>query len=77
MNNWISVDEELPAIGESVILFANGAVQRETFYLDAGDSSDYHIDYFWVNNHKDCTEESYDIVSGQKWMPLPEPPSND
>ena len=75
MNRWISVKDKMPAIGQPIILFANGVVQKETHTLDAGDVSDYHVEYFWVNNHVDCSEESYEIKDNQMWQALPEKPS--
>lgn len=74
MSKWISVDDEMPAIGEHVILYSNGVVQHETHMLDASDDSDMYVSYYWVNNHVDCTEDSFKISDRDMWMPLPEPP---
>lgn len=68
---WISVDERLPSVGETVILFDNGVVQKTLFTLDAGDVSDFVTEYFWSF---DDDEEGVDINDSQYWMPLPEPP---
>jgi len=70
MKGWISVNDQLPAIGQSIILFANGVVQKETHFLDAADNSDC-VEYFWVNNHRDCTEDSFEINNDDMWQPLP------
>ncbi|MEW8048916.1 MAG: DUF551 domain-containing protein [Candidatus Thiodiazotropha sp.] len=74
MSEWISVEDGLPAIGETVILFANGVVQKETFEFDAADTSDYApAEYFW---RRDDLDECPGVQPGQKWIPLPEPPQS-
>lgn len=65
----------MPAVGQQIILFANGVVQEETHYLYEHDPSDWHKHYYWANNHCDCTEDTYEIKNDHKWMPLPEPPN--
>jgi len=74
MDKWTSVEDSLPAIGQPVILFSNGDVQNEIYTLDAGDVSDYETEYFWINNHIDCSEESYKVDPKQYWMALPHRP---
>jgi hypothetical protein len=68
---WISVEDRLPSIGEKVILFANGVVQEEIFVMDEADISDYTTIRFWG---RDDLENCPKVESGQRWMPLPEPP---
>lgn len=69
---WVDVRDELPAIGQRVILFSNGVVQNEIFTLDAGDVSDYSPpEYFWS---RDELEDCPLVEDGQKWMPLPKAP---
>ena len=69
---WISVDEQLPAIGEKVILFANGVVQQEIYTMDEADISDYYSERFWM---RDELEECPKAESGQYWQRLPKPPA--
>lgn len=38
---WHPIEDGLPAIGQTVLLFINRVVQKETFILDSGDTSDY------------------------------------
>lgn len=73
LSGWINVDDMLPAIGQTVILFANGVVQKETYVFDAADVSDYSpLQYFWS---RDDLEECPLVESGQFWMLLPGPPT--
>ena len=68
---WIDVEVQLPAIGQRVILFDNGVVQNDTYYLDAGDVSDYHTEYFWDREDMD---EAVPIKKGQMWIAMPSKP---
>lgn len=69
---WVDVNDELPAIGQRVILFSNGVVQNEIFTFDAADTSDYSPpEYFWS---RDDLDECPSIENGQKWIPLPKAP---
>lgn len=70
---WIDVMDDLPDVGEKVIIFANGVVQEETYIMDAHDLSDYHTEYFW---HRGELEECPKIERWQFWMRLPEPPQD-
>lgn len=72
VRDWVSVDDEIPAIGEKVILFANGVVHQETFELDAADIGDFHTEYFWAC---ECLDEFPKVESGQFWMRLPSKPA--
>ena len=72
LSGWISVDEELPALGEKVLLFANGVVQEEIYTMDEADQSDYYSKRYWS---RDDFEECPFVKSGQFWMRLPEPPA--
>jgi len=71
--SWIDVDEEMPVIGQKVILFANGVVQEEIYMLDAFDNDLYNT-YYWS---RDDLEDCPFVKSGQLWMPLPEPPKDE
>jgi len=68
---WISVKDELPSIGQRVILFANGVVQNELYVLDAHDPSDFHIEYFWA---REDTGDDWKISDDHFWMRMPAPP---
>jgi len=50
---WIRAAIELPAVGQKVILFSNGVVQQEIYFLDAYDPSDLHITYLWAREDLD------------------------
>lgn len=67
---WVDVDDTCPTIGQTVILFANGVVQKETYTLDM-DDNEYGARFFW---HRDELAECPYVESGQKWMPLPTAP---
>jgi len=71
---WRGEDGDMPAIGQKVILFSNGVVQEEIFYLDAHDPSDFHIEYFWA---RDDLEECIEIKASDRWIPLPKAPNVD
>ena len=68
---WVPTKLQLPAVGERVILFGNGVVQQEIYYLDAADKSDFYIEYFWA---RDELEEGVEVTDDQFWLPLPTPP---
>jgi len=74
--NWISVNDELPKIGQPIILFGNNVVQEEIYRLDAVDLDDYHTDYFWSREEidEDIENETVPIDPAQMWTPLPKPP---
>jgi hypothetical protein len=69
---WISVEDKMPEIGKKIILFSNGVVQEETYYLDAGDVDDYNMEYWW---DRDGLDEGVKIKDSDYWMPLPPKPS--
>ena len=68
---WHDVDKEWPAIGERVILFANGVVQEDIYEFDCGDDGFGGGEYFWG---RDDVDECPKVESGQFWMRLPSPP---
>ena len=67
MNKWISVKDQLPRLGQKVILFSNGVVQEEIYTYDQSDD----CADFWDRSELD---ESPTIQESDYWMPLPEPP---
>jgi len=69
--SWHDADKELPALGEKVILYANGVVQEEIYTMDVADISDYPTELFWS---RDDLEECPKIESGQWWARLPSGP---
>jgi hypothetical protein len=72
MMGWIDVKNELPAVGQRVLLEINGIVQNEIFIFDSADVGDYSTpEYFWS---RDDIDECPKVEDGQHWMPLPEPP---
>ena len=71
MSVWISVDDELPAIGQKVIVFSNGVVQEEVWALDTEESDGDTYGYFWA---RDDSDECPDLKRTDMWQPLPEPP---
>lgn len=63
--NWISVKDELPKLGEPVLLCdGSGVVQKQTFYRDYDDVSDFWQDV--GDNH-----DGVPLNIGDHWMPLP------
>lgn len=71
---WISVKDRLPATGQKVLLFANGVVQEELFQLDTLDvsyCSACPAEFCWS---REDIDDSVNIESTHKWMPLPSPP---
>lgn len=56
---WHDVDKEWPAIGEKVILFANGVVQEDIYEFDQGDDGFGGGEHFWGRDDIDeCPNES-------------------
>ena len=63
-NDWYSVRSHLPEEGDTVILYTNGEVCEQLFYLYNGCWFDRTWDEEWKEVEKeDC------------WMPLPQGPS--
>lgn len=70
MNEWISVKDRLPTLGEKVIICIDGVVQETIFTFDECD--DY---YFWaLDDIDDDPDELPKLQLTDMWMPLPEPP---
>ena len=73
---WIEVvdvgDEldSLPALGQTIILYANGVVQRETWELNL-DGDENSADYYWARDH---FEGGVKVKAGHQWMALPMSP---
>ena len=67
-DNWISVGDALPLIGQPVLLFANGVIQNAIFYLDG----DGPTNYFWSSLLD--IDELPEVGFALYWMPLPQPP---
>lgn len=73
-NKWISTKDELPKIGQKVILFSNGVVQDEMFELE-WDDCNVGGDYYWFRD--DLDECPITNFKSDMWMPLPEPPTQE
>ena len=70
MNKWISVEDELPAYGDAVLILANSVTQHITYALNGNDEHSWFQPHYFEDN--DLKLELY-LVSC--WMPLPEEPS--
>jgi len=67
MNEWISIKDKWPRLGQKVLLYSNGVVQNEIYYLNQGDE----VGYFW---DRDDLDNSPLVIEDDYWMPLPAPP---
>lgn len=63
----ISVKDQLPLLGQRVLLFSNGVIQKELYTYDQSDSCANFGD-------RDDIDESPLISDTDFWMSLPEPP---
>jgi len=70
--SWVSVDDEQPPLGEPVILFANGVVQKETYVLFSANPNDKGEARFWARQE---SEDRHPIESNQAWQRLPSKPA--
>ena len=80
-NEWISIDDEMPKIGEWYLVVSNCNMPRKKVvtmaFLDRALSDDTLIEPVWLTHN-----DSYLGVNGQNdewesvthWMPLPEAP---
>lgn len=71
--SWKSVKDELPKIGQKVILFSNGVVQEETFMFDMADKNDLETECFWS---RDDLEECPELQQSDFWQSIPTTPSS-
>lgn len=70
-NQWISVEDRLPAYGDSVLLVGNGVVQKVTYSLDGADDVPDWFEPYYFDSDVGC---SIPWNKPTHWMPLPEPP---
>lgn len=70
--NWISVEDNWPKYGDTILIVVNGVVQNITYSRHGSDdSADWCEPHFF--DDKDAIVWWSDVTH---WMPLPEPPSN-
>lgn len=81
MSEWISVEDELPEVGQPVIVHGDPYKNKPpTFTLAVVDhSSDWHecdSSFGWIDYDLDgFTGKGFNDIEGvTHWMPLPEPP---
>ena len=68
MSEWISVEKELPKLGQRVLAWAeNGKNQTKDLMLQVGFAGEDHWIYGYHNNN---------MVGVTHWQPLPEPPKD-
>lgn len=72
---WIPIVDELPAIGQPVLLAINRVVQHETWMLDSADNEMTLIYWFEPYGGGDG-EHSIGMSESIAWMPLPPPPED-
>jgi hypothetical protein len=65
---WTSVKDDLPRLGQKIILLSNGVVQEETYSLDRGDEGGD----FWA---RDELDKCPPVQPEDYWKPLPKPPA--
>ena len=63
MNEWVSVKDRLPKIGEEVLVFSGKSIDVYAFNVMCGENIWEDERWRW------CYVEDIDY-----WMPLPEPP---
>lgn len=69
MSKWISVNDDLPAYGEPVLIKANGVTQNVTYMLDGADEApDWFEPYYF--EHDDNLKVLWNKVD--YWQYLPE-----
>ena len=68
---WIPVSEQMPPVGEYVTVCFRGAVQHQSYRLDL----DHSAEAAWWENEWLEPEAWKTLSSSDKWMPLPEPPT--
>ena len=67
-NNWISVKNELPKIGQKVYLFTDETVQEEIYMYDMSDVDDWNTCQFWS---REDIDHSKILNMDDMWQPLP------
>jgi hypothetical protein len=67
-DKWISAKNELPKIGQKVLLLTDDTVQEEIYMYDESDINDWTICQFWSREDVD-NNKVLDI--NDKWQPLP------
>lgn len=67
MSEWISIDEQIPEVGECVLLYA---IDGNCGVMYARNISDYAASCLERDEH----DPAWDAVT--HWMPLPEPPKD-
>lgn len=70
MTNWISVEDQWPKYGETILIVVDGVVQKITYFRDGSDNSaDWCEPCFF--DDEEATIWWSDV---SHWMPLPPPP---
>ncbi len=72
---WISVEDEWPKYGETILIVVDGVVQKITYFRDGSDNSaDWCEPCFFGDEDSDTWIWWSDV---SHWMPLPAPPQED
>ena len=70
-NQWISVEDRLPAYGAPILLSISGVVQHVTYMVDGADETP---DWFEPYNFEHDDNCKLFWNKAQAWQPLPTPP---
>lgn len=68
MNNWISVKDRLPELGDVVLIAGNGYVHCGVY------GSKYYANKWYEVNYDRYGDEEEIYYNVTHWQPLPEPP---
>ena len=68
MKNWINVIDELPKVGQKVLVLTGGVVLEEVYMFDEVSGDDGEMWQFWSSN--DSIKNVLKV--SDYWAPLPE-----
>ena len=78
---WISMEDEYPKAGESVLICINGIRQNIAYFYDYSASDEYSTGHDWFEpvftggeTEDECVVKTEDVTH---WMLLPQEPAND